>query len=253
MHTLRCSKILITGGSEGIGYAIAQRFLAEGVSVVITGRSEKKLLLAQETLASDNLKYLVWDIADIAILDTKFGEAVEFMGGIDGIVNNAGSYLTKQGYEPQDIDSEDFDYLTNLNLKAPFFLMRKAIAYMKEKNTRGNILNISSIAARFPTRGMYGGSKLLLERMTQYYGFEAAKYGIIINAIAPGRVFTTLTTTHSTYAMGKTIDEPIDDNALGRFVKPAEIAELAAYLMSDFGEIIIGAVIKADGGTDVYY
>jgi len=253
MPKLRCSKVLITGGSEGIGYAIAKRFLMSEARVVITGRSKEKLMRAQEKLASDNLYIQVWDITDLQFLDTKFEEAVEIMGGLDGLVNNAGTYLTKRGYEPVDIDSDDFDYLTDINLKAPLFLMRKAIEYMKTKHIRGNILNISSIAARMPIRGMYGGSKLLIEKMTQYHGFEAAKFGIIINAIAPGRVFTPLTSTHSKYAMNKLIDDPIDNNALGRFVRPEEIAELAAYLMSDFGEIIIGAVVKADGGTDVIY
>lgn len=65
---------------------------------------------------------------------------------MDGVVNNAGSYLTKKGYEPMDIDIEDFDYLTNINVKASFFLMRKAIDYMSENSICGNILNISSMS-----------------------------------------------------------------------------------------------------------
>lgn len=65
---------------------------------------------------------------------------------MDGVVNNAGSYLTKKGYEPMDIDIVDFDYLTNINVKASFFLMRKAIDYMSDNSICGNILNISSMS-----------------------------------------------------------------------------------------------------------
>ncbi len=167
------------------------------------------------------------------------------MGGLNGLVNNAGlgPDFAGRGYEPWDVTEDEWDALTDTNLKAAFFMMRNAIDYMRENGVKGNVLNIASNAACMNISGPYGLSKLSLVTMTRTFGKRFGSDGIIINAIAPGATFTPMI---SSYA--KNIDDKYERHAIGRFIRPEEIAELAAYLMSDYGEIICGHTVVADGG-----
>ena len=170
------------------------------------------------------------------------------MGGLNAFVNAAalgtGQY-TGRGYEPWDITPEEWDTLTDINFKAAFFLMRNEIDYMKSRRIRGNILNIASNAACMDIVGSYGASKQAIIKWTRAFGKRYGHNGIIINGIAPGATFTPMI---SRYA--KQIDQPYPRHAIERFIRPDEIAELAFYLMSDFGEIICGHTVVADGGDN---
>lgn len=243
---LRCSRIIVTGGSSGIGKAIAKRLIEGGASVVIVGRSMERLLAAKAEIASDRLFCMKWDVADVEQCGLKFREAETLMGGFDGLVNCAAlgtSQLTGRGYEPWDITPEEWDKLMNVNLRGAFFLMRNAVDDMKARGVRGNILNIASNAACMDIVGSYGSAKLSLIRMTRAFGKRFGAEGIIINGIAPGATFTPMI---SRYA--HSLDQPYPRHAIGRFIRPEEIAELAAYLMSEWGEIICGHTVVADGG-----
>jgi NAD(P)-dependent dehydrogenase (short-subunit alcohol dehydrogenase family) len=240
---LRCKKVLITGGSSGIGLAIARRFIKAGVKVVIAGRNIEKLEKVAEEIASDRLHIMKWDVSNIDSCNEKLQEASEKMNGLDGLVNNAGVRSSDRGWEPWDITEQEWANVMDINLKAAFFIMRNAVDYMIKNETKGNILNISSNAVCMDISGAYGCSKLSLLKMTRSFGKRFGKNGIIINGISPGATFTPMI---SDYA--HEVDQPYERHAIGRLIRPEEIAELAAYLMSDFGEIICGHTVIADGG-----
>jgi NAD(P)-dependent dehydrogenase (short-subunit alcohol dehydrogenase family) len=243
---LRSSKIVITGGGSGIGKAVAKRLIDGGASVVICGRNLEKLENAKVQINSDRLAVMKWDISDIAVFDERIALATSLIGEIDGFANAAAistAQYTKRGYEPWDITSEEWDALNNINYKAAFFMMRNEIDYMLKSNIRGNILNFASNAACTNISGSYGASKLAIIKWTRTFGKRYGSKGIIINGIAPGATFTPMI---SYYA--NNVDEPYERHAIGRFIRPEEIAELAYYLMSVFGEIICGHTVVADGG-----
>ena len=214
---------------------------------MITGRSEQKLKEAAEEIRSENLFFEPFDITDIKNYSALFSKAEKILGGLDAFVNAAavGSGAIGRGYEPWDITEEEWDMMTDINFKAAFFLMRDEINYLKANGIRGNILNIASNAACMDIIGSYGASKESMIKWTRAFGKRFGHVGIIINGIAPGATFTPMI---SDYA--KAIDQPYPRHAIERFIRPEEIAELAFYLMSDFGEIICGHTVVADGGDN---
>lgn len=243
---LRCDKIIVTGGGSGIGAAIARRLIDAGASVVIAGRTAEKLQKTAETIASENLHILEWDIANVNGIPQKLEEAAALMGGLNGLVNAAAlgtGVLTGRGYEPWDITEDEWDALMDVNCKGTFFMMRDMIDYLLARHEKGNILNIASNAACMDIIGSYGVSKLGLIRLTRALGKKYGSEGVIINGIAPGATFTPMIARYA-----KHIDDPYPRHAIGRFIRPDEIAELAYYLMSDYGEIICGHTVVADGG-----
>ncbi len=247
-NKLRCCKVLITGGGSGIGKAIAKRFIDGGASVTILGRSLEKLENVKNEIESDRLFILQGDITRTNEIKEYIKKASALMGGLDGVVNNAGvgtGQVTGRGYEPWDITPEEWDTVTDINLKGAFFVMREAVDYMKENNIRGNILNISSNASCMDILGSYGSSKLSVLKMTRAFGKRFGHDGIIINGIAPGATATPMISRYC-----KDEDAPYERHAIGRFIKPYEMAELAYYLMSQFGEIICGHTVVADGGDN---
>ena len=243
---LRCDKIIVTGGGSGIGAAIAHRLIDAGAQVVVAGRTAEKLQKTAETIASENLHILEWDIANVNGIPQKLDEAAALMGGLNGLVNAAAlgtGVLTGRGYEPWDITEDEWDALMDVNCKGTFFMMRDMIDYLLARHEKGNILNIASNAACMDIVGSYGVSKLGLIRLTRALGKKYGSEGVIINGIAPGATFTPMIARYA-----KHIDDPYPRHAIGRFIRPDEIAELAYYLMSDYGEIICGHTVVADGG-----
>ena len=245
---LRNNKILVFGGGSGIGKAIARRFCDAGATVLIAGRNKEKLKKAAEEINRTNIYYNVFDITNVKEHIALFNEASEILGGLNGFVNSAAmetGQLTGRGYEPWNITEEEWDTLTDINFKAAFFLMRNEIDYMLESGIRGNILNIASNAACMDIIGSYGASKEAIIKWTRSLGKRYGHNGIIINGIAPGATFTPMI---SRYAHD--INQKYDRHAIERFIRPEEIAELAYYLMSDYGEIICGHTVVADGGDN---
>lgn len=245
---LRNKNILILGGSSGIGKAIAARFIQAGAKVLITGRSEDKLKAAAEEINSPNLLCKVFNVGDVSRHMDFFEECREVMGELDGFVNSAAlgtGPVTGRGYEPWDITEQEWDTLTEINFKAAFFLIRNEVDYLLAHSIRGNILNIASNAACMKIVGSYGASKEAIIKWTRSFGNRYGHDGIIINGIAPGATFTPMIARYA-----HSIDQKYPRHAIERFIRPDEIAELAFYLMSDYGEIICGHTVVADGGDN---
>jgi NAD(P)-dependent dehydrogenase (short-subunit alcohol dehydrogenase family) len=245
---LRNDKILVFGGGSGIGKAIAKRFCELGAKVLIVGRTEEKLLQAKKEISSNNLFIKTFDITCVEEHEVLFEYAEKILGGLNGFVNAAGvggQQMFGRGYEPWDITSEEWDKFTAIDFKAAFFLMRNEVDYLLSKNVRGNILNIASNAACMDIIGAYGASKSAIIKWTRAFGKRYGHNGIIINGIAPGATFTPMI---SSYAHD--VNQEYKRHAIERFIRPEEIAELALYLMSDYGEIICGHTVIADGGDN---
>ncbi len=245
---LRNDKILVFGGGSGIGKAIAKRFCDAGAKVLITGRNEEKLKNAAEEINSKNLCYKAFDITNVNEHIELFNEVAEILGSLNGFVNAAAlgtAAYTGKGYEPWDITEEEWDTLTDINFKAAFFLIRNEVDYMLANGIGGNILNIASNAACMDIVGSYGASKEAIIKWTRSLGKRYGHNGIIINGIAPGATFTPMIARYA-----HDINQKYERHAIERFIRPDEIAELAFYLMSDYGEIICGHTVVADGGDN---
>lgn len=235
----RCA--LITGGTSGIGFSIAEAYLKAGAKVIITGRSKKKLDKAINDLsAHGSCNGAVMDITKTESLQKVFGEIVEKYGPIDILVNNAGI----SGALIMNATSEKFDKVIATNLKGVFFLSQIVGKYMVENEIHGNILNISSASSIRPAACAYTISKWGIRGFTQGLARTLLPYGITVNALAPGPTATPL--------LNK--DADIDDIALprtpaGRYALPCEIANMAVVLVSDMARLVIGDTVFMTGGA----
>lgn len=240
---LRGSKAIVTGGSRGIGFAIAKKLLELGADVVIAGKNTPTLELAMKKAEPYKPHILAWDIADISQLPMRFEQAVSMLGGFDILVNNAGVIQLEHNDWDDifQINEADWDYVMNINEKAAFFMMQIAAKYMMTHQTKGNILNISSVAAYEPVTGPYGASKAVVYGLTRGWGKRLAPQGIVVNGIAPGPVATDM----NDWKEGDSMTHPCIP--LGRYSTAEEIAELAAFLLSCEGENIIGHTVTSDG------
>lgn len=245
-NTLVGKNIVITGGSSGIGLACAQRFLLEGAeSIVIIGRNHQKLHEAKTYLKSDKIKILEWDIANTNVAKEKIIEAAELANNcIDVLINNAGVFTKKdQERKFRQVSIDEFNYVVDINLKGTWFCCQATSDYMINHNLNGHIVNISSICAT-QERYMYtpyGISKYGIINLTKGLSTALMPHGIVVNGIAPGSVAT---------AMGnlKENDNIYNEkNLLKRCILPEEIAALAAFLASPFGNMLAGQVIEASG------
>ena len=219
---LLSDKILITGGSSGIGLAMAKKFVSEGASVIITGRDEAKLKQAVEVISSSHVDYLVWDVSDLDVLKERMSEAVSKLGGLTCIVNNAAFLDHKR------TDLAFFDKTMDTNLRAVYFICKETVEVFKRlnKDSGGKILNVSSINGSMSSTHPYYISKWGLNGLTRGFAKENAGNNIIVNAIAPG------------YCASSINYQDVEKNAydersrIKRIITPEDIAELSTFLLS---------------------
>lgn len=243
-EVLKGKRILVTGGSSGIGFSIAKKCLQEGAIVLITGRNEDKLHQAVQEINNVQLKSLIWDVSDVLLIKERVAKAKILLGGeIDVLVNNAGVF---NGMQFPNVSEQVWDKVYATNSKGLFFLTQWVCdQWMKNKNTQlKKILNISSqggfVGATYP----YRMTKWDVAGFTQGLGIKLAPYGIIVNGIAPGIIATGMQ--EGCVKQKENIFHPY--NPLERFALPEEIAELAVFLMSDATNFIVGQTIVCDGG-----
>jgi len=238
---------LVTGGSKGLGKAMARIFAEAGADVVISSRHENELQSAlKEITAGTNArgKYIVADMTKRDDGDRLAKEALAAMGRIDIVVNNAGSNV------PQELDKttdDSWDQIVELNLTSGMRLCRALVPGMKERKW-GRMIHISSIMglASKKGRGVYSGTKAALIGMTRAHSLELGPYGITVNCIAPGPFLTdlpgsVLSAEEKAVFAGRT--------ALGRWGDPKELGGPALLLASDAGSYITGTTLVVDGGT----
>lgn len=231
---------LITGGTSGIGLAIAQAFQNAGAKVIIAGTNQAKLDAILEK--TDGFKGLLIDVRNIEQLPNKVkqAEALFDENRIDILVNSAG-VVVKHGF--WEIDEKEYDGIMDTNAKGTFFMSKIVGKAMVEKNVKGHILNVSSSSALRPAWTPYQMSKWVVRGLTLGLADTLLPYGIVVNAIAPGPTATPMLGKKE----GSSISEP--NNPSKRYAMPEEIASMAVYMVSGAGDMIVGDTVYMTGGS----
>ena len=236
---------VVTGGSRGIGAAIAKKLASQGMTVIINycGSDGRALAVKSEIEAAGG-QAEAWrcDVSDCGQCESFVKAVMEKYGRIDVLVNNAG--ITRDGLMMRMTD-EDFSRVIDTNLKGTFYMMRFVSRYML-KAKKGRIINMASVVGLMGNAGQvnYAASKAGVIGATKSAAKELASRGITVNAIAPGFIDTEMTG-----ALSEKVQEQIlTQIPLGTFGKPEDIANCAAFLASDEAAYITGQVIQVDGG-----
>ena len=233
---------LISGGSGGLGKEMAHALLNSGCKVIIAGTSREKLINIVSRYNTPNLKYLVIDMKEIESFEEKIDVASALFGknNIDILINCAG---VNDGTPFLDVSEKTFDNIFDINVKGMYFLSQVVAKHMINNNIKGHILNVSSASALRPASAPYAISKWAVSGMTKGLADVLLKYGITVNAIGPGPTATEM--------LGKREGTEInhDANPSGRYVTPQEVANLALFMVSGMGDLIIGDTFYITGGA----
>nr|WP_306434653.1 SDR family oxidoreductase [Phocaeicola coprophilus] len=237
---LKGRKIIVTGGGKGLGAAMAAKFVAEGATVLISGRNENAL---KETANKIGCKYLVLDIQDTAKLDNFITEADQLLGGVDSLVNNAGVSLHESTFF--DVTPETFDTQIATNLRGGFFLTQSFTKLLLREKRKGNVLFISSETGETVDIRPYGFTKAAINSLVQGLACLFVDKNIRVNAVAPGITVSDMTGFKSDG------DLFYQGNATKRIYLPEEVAEIACFLLSDISGCISGQIIVCNNGKTI--
>jgi meso-butanediol dehydrogenase/(S,S)-butanediol dehydrogenase/diacetyl reductase len=238
---LKAKRVLITGGASGIGAATAARFLDEGSAVCVLDRdSEACALIARELprLAAT----IKADVSDLKQVQPAFAKAIEVMGGVDVVINNAGISIR---HNFLDITPEEWDKVIAVNLTGVFYVAQTAARHMMERGS-GVILQTASTngVMGYPYYADYNATKAGVIELTKSMALELAPK-VRVCAVAPGYVLTPMQRAEYTDEMLAQVNQKIP---LRRHAQPDEIAALFAFLASDDGAYMTGHVYTCDGG-----
>jgi 3-oxoacyl-[acyl-carrier protein] reductase len=241
---------LVTGGSRGIGRAIAEALARAGLSVALSYREredEAQSVVAHITGMGGEASAFRADVGDFAQARALAQAVIEAHGRIDVLVNNAGVHLP--GVKLGDIPAQEWERILRVNLSGPFHLIQAVLPGMRERRA-GHIVNLSSnVTNRMPAGyGAYTVSKSALEALTRILSKEEGANGIRVNAVAPGPIRTEMLR-EALEAMGdERANAFVRSVPLGRTGAPEEIASAVAFLVSDAASYITGQVLYVNGG-----
>lgn len=233
---------LITGGNSGIGFSIAKKFVESGCAVIIAGRNESKLQSCVKILGK-KAKCITLDVSDVNDIRKKIPVARKlFSKEIDILVNCAGVGVKHSFWN---IDEKEYDDIMDTNTRGMFFVSQIVSEYMVNNHIHGHILNISSSSGARPAWTPYEMSKWAVNGFTKGLADTLIPYGIVVNAIAPGPTITPMINKNSE-------DNLYSERSLAkRFIMSEEIANLAIFLVSDAGNMIVGDTVYCSGGSGV--
>lgn len=238
--------VLVSGGSRGIGRAIAEGFAQRGARVIITGRNQATLdqTASAITVAGTNVQSLVCDVAQPAAIHLLVERVMRDCGRIDTLINSAEVNRRKSAAT---VTEEDYDYLLDINLKGAFLLSQAVGRHMIQQRS-GSQINIASLATDRPLKhaGPYAMSKAGLGQMTRSLALEWGPQGVRVNAIAPGFIVTDLTrkmwTDERMQAWAKA------NTPQGRLGQPEDLVGVALFLASPAAAFLTGQILYVDGG-----
>ena len=238
---------VVTGGAQGFGLAITERFIESGAKVVIWDIDENEAKKALEKVNSKNLSYQIVDVSDFNKINEKLTEIESLHGKIDIFINNAG--VAGINTTVAEYPIEEWNKVINLNLNAVFYCCKAVVPFM-EKNNYGRIVNIASIAGKEgnPNASAYSTSKAGVIGLTKSLGKELAQKNIAVNCVTPAaaktRIFDQMTEEHINYMLSK-----IPRN---KFAKVEELASLVAWLSCEENSFSTAAVFDLSGGRATY-
>jgi len=240
LFSVEGKRALVTGGSAGMGRAMAEALIEGGAQVAIVGRSGRVFDVAKEVGAIP----LQADLADRAQALALVGRAVEALGGLEVLVNNAG---VQQRYPAEEFPLDDWDYVLSVNLDAVWILAQAAGRYMLAQG-HGKIINMASVISFFGgiTIPPYAASKGGVAQLTKALSNEWASRGVNVNAIAPGYIATEMTAA----LVGNPQREPLILARIpaGRWGVPDDLKGVVLFLASAASDYVHGAIIPVDGG-----
>lgn len=232
-------RIIVTGGGRGLGYAMAERFAAEGAKVLIAGRNIDTLKKSAEAIGC---QYLPLDVQDVTQFADFIEKAYNMLGGLNCLVNNAGISLHEQ--DIFHVSEDQFDAQISTNFRGPYFLSQAFMDKCGTDNTNQTkkILFVSSETGITVDERPYGLTKAAVNSLVQGLAHKYVKQGFHINAIAPGVTISDM--------VGKT-----DDGNLrygdGRYFLPAEVAEVACFLLSEASNCVNGQIVVCNEGKTI--
>jgi 3-oxoacyl-[acyl-carrier protein] reductase len=245
---------VVTGASRGIGLEVGRSLCAEGARVLLVGRDAGALAQAADGCGAE---YLAGDITDPDVDERIVATCAEQMGGIDVLVNNAGTSFARS---LEDLSDEDWQGQWELHVMAPMRLMRAAAPRMAQRGG-GRIVNVCSSAGKRPslTNAAYSVTKAAQLSLSRVFADSYASANVLVNAVAPGPVSSPLWTAPGGLAdqvselRGISREEALREQAgkvpLGRFAEPREIADVVVFLCSARASDVTGAAWSADGGA----
>ena len=234
---------IVTGGAQGFGFAITEKFLASGAKVLIWDIDEKEANDALKKLNNENCSYQKVDVNNFNDIEKTLKQIESSHGKIDIFINNAG--ITGMNATIADYPTDEWEKVINLNLNAVFYCCKAVVPYMIKQNY-GRIVNISSIAGKEgnPNAGAYSTSKAGVIGLTKSLGKELAQKNIAVNCVTPAaaktRIFDQMTKEHIDYMLSK-----IPRN---KFAKVEELASLVTWLSSEENSFSTAAVFDLSGG-----
>lgn len=236
---------IVTGGSRGIGRAVAMRLAKDGMNLVINYRGNSAAAEETERLCRElgvEVLLVQGDVSRAEDCEKLATKAKEAFGRVDVLVNNAG--ITRDGLLAR-MTEEDFRAVLDVNLVGPWNMM-KAVNRIMMKQRYGRIVNLSSVTGLMGNMGQtnYAAAKAGIVGMTKSYAREVASRGITVNAVAPGFIDTDMTEAMPEGAK----DKIITGIPMGRTGKPEDVAEAVAFLASEQAGYITGEVLRVDGG-----
>jgi NAD(P)-dependent dehydrogenase (short-subunit alcohol dehydrogenase family) len=242
---------IVTGGNQGIGFAIARGLALAGAQVIIANRRAEEGRRSAQRLRDEGLQAeaIPTDVADINSIENLARAVMDQFGSIDVLVNNAGVIVRKP---VQDISQEDWDHIMDINLRGLFFCCQ-IVGREMIRRRRGKIINISSNVSQIVMEGrsVYATSKAGVSHLTRALALEWAPYNVLVNAIGPGPTITDLNRRYFE-------EHPEDKEArirsipLGRMGDPSDYVGAAVFLASEASNFITGQTILVDGGSTIW-
>ena len=238
---------VVTGGAQGFGLAITERFIEAGAKVIIWDIDENAAKEAIDKVKSENLSHQVVDVTNFEIVNKNLGEVEKKYGKIDIFVNNAG--IAGMNTTVSEYPLDEWKKVMNLNLNSVFYCCKAVVPFML-KNDYGRIVNIATIAGKEgnPNASAYSTSKAGVIGLTKSLGKELAQKNIAVNCVTPAaaktRIFDQMTEEHINYMLSK-----IPRN---KFAKVEELASLVTWLASEENSFSTAAVFDLSGGRATY-